>query len=474
MASFKIGREFFARARADYADWRWAWVREILQNSMDCSSTRIDVVIERKGANTQVAVSNNGYPMTEAVLVNKFLTLGGSAKDSGVGGFGVAKQLLVACHLNWSIRTGTLFAEGEGGDYLLTLDLDRLHGTITTVLMEGDEVNRLVGMFERFAALAQWKGTLTVNSQTLATDLHKGSPRREYEWGKVYSNQQFSNLLVVRIGGQPMFTRNIKFKGCVLVELTGTSGQRLVASRDRLQYRYADELDQLLDELAVDTRSALKQQRAEYKRYQGEKVKAEGKQPKVQPGLDIAALVQTLSQPEASSQPTGSIRSVAVSRENRPVSIGTEFICKQCAGMETPAYYLPGDQFSAYAKRLVRAWAMTLKRLYELHDMEGAFSIGFIFDEECKAECEHSSEYGLVYYLSPAEIVKNQKYNSRSFRCRFSSAWAGRFEIMSLAAHEFVHGAFGIGQHSEDYAAKLTEVTAVLIANIRDLSRFYR
>ena len=25
---------------------------------------------------------------------------------------------------------------------------------------------------------------------------------------------------------------------------------------------------------------------------------------------------------------------------------------------------------------------MTLKRLYELHDMEGAFSIGFIFDEE--------------------------------------------------------------------------------------------
>jgi hypothetical protein len=45
---------------------------------------------------------------------------------------------------------------------------------------------------------------------------------------------------------------------------------------------------------------------------------------------------------------------------------------------------------------------------------------------------------------------------------------------MSLAAHEFVHGAFGIGQHTEDFAAKLTEVTAVLIANVRDFSRFYR
>ena len=41
----------------------------------------------------------------------------------------------------------------------------------------------------------------TLNGQALATDLRKGSPRREYEWGKVYTNQQHSNLLVVRIGG---------------------------------------------------------------------------------------------------------------------------------------------------------------------------------------------------------------------------------------------------------------------------------
>ena len=64
MASFKIGREFFAKAKADYADWRWSWVREISQNSMDCRSSRIDVTIERDGANTQIAVSNDGQPMS--------------------------------------------------------------------------------------------------------------------------------------------------------------------------------------------------------------------------------------------------------------------------------------------------------------------------------------------------------------------------------------------------------------------------
>ena len=61
------------------------------QNSMDCGSNRIDVTIERDGANTQIAVSNDGQPMTQDILVNKFLTLGGSAKDGGVGGFGKAK-----------------------------------------------------------------------------------------------------------------------------------------------------------------------------------------------------------------------------------------------------------------------------------------------------------------------------------------------------------------------------------------------
>ena len=83
---------------------------------MDCGSNQIDVTITRKGENTQIAVSNDGHPMTPDILVNKFLTLGGSAKDGGVGGFGKAKEVLVACHLRWSIRTGSLLAEGEGGE----------------------------------------------------------------------------------------------------------------------------------------------------------------------------------------------------------------------------------------------------------------------------------------------------------------------------------------------------------------------
>ena len=39
MASFKIGREFFAKAKADYADWRWSWVREICKIAWTATPT---------------------------------------------------------------------------------------------------------------------------------------------------------------------------------------------------------------------------------------------------------------------------------------------------------------------------------------------------------------------------------------------------------------------------------------------------
>ena len=55
--------------------------------------------------------------------------------------------------------------------------------------------------------------------------------------------------------------------------------------------------------------------------------------------------------------------------------------------METPAYYPPGRSVSSYAKRLVKAWVMTLKRLTSSTTW-GRLSIGSIFDEDCRAACE--------------------------------------------------------------------------------------
>ena len=63
-----VGPEFFAKAKNDYSDWRWAIVREFMQNSIDCGSSRIDAELGHDGANTRLVITNNGDPMSEQIL----------------------------------------------------------------------------------------------------------------------------------------------------------------------------------------------------------------------------------------------------------------------------------------------------------------------------------------------------------------------------------------------------------------------
>ena len=93
--SVPIGPEFFKKAFDDYSDRYWAFVREIMQNSLDCGSTTITISIRQHiedGADTTtVNVTNNGEPMSREILTEKLLALGSSGKDfkdGSVGGFG--------------------------------------------------------------------------------------------------------------------------------------------------------------------------------------------------------------------------------------------------------------------------------------------------------------------------------------------------------------------------------------------------
>ena len=37
---FKLPPEFFVKVLKDYSDWRFAWIREVLQNSIDACNER--------------------------------------------------------------------------------------------------------------------------------------------------------------------------------------------------------------------------------------------------------------------------------------------------------------------------------------------------------------------------------------------------------------------------------------------------
>ncbi len=462
----KIGPKFFEKAKNDYANWVFAWVREIVQNSTDargCSRIDFNIALQEDG-NTKVIVKNNGEPMDENILVNKLLALGESGKDfeGTVGGFGLAKNILLFTHLHWEVNTGDLRVVGCGGEYSLEYG-PYWFGTETTVIMEGDLVYDLERKLREFCRYAQWDGSIYLGDEHLETNQYKGSPRRDLGFGVVYTNKSDSNRLVVRIGGIPMFINYVGLDRLVIVELKGKSSVCLTSNRDGLRSPFCHDLSNFITELSVDKKSALKARNPKYRHYHGTRLCHEKSRTNVSEMLGLND-----SDEDYGVSPLQSVVAALTSgvRLNAPsfvksestsvqVSIGEEFVIKNETDLVIPSYYLPDSgEFSSYSKKLVKIWGRLMLQMHRTFDAAADFAIGFIFPEDKTLAEWEEGNFGTVYYLAPAKLVTQKYSSSQSWR----KVWklTDRNQLLCTAAHEFVHG-LGFRCHDEAFAGKYTE-----------------
>ena len=509
-----IGPEFFAKAFNDYANWQWAIMREFFQNSVDCGSRTITVICYDENGRTHLEVKNDGKPMSEDILVEKLLALGGSGKNfegENTGGFGKAKEILYFCHESYRIRSANLTIEGNGAVYTLTENGEHLSGTHSKIVIEGEHAEELIRQTNCWIDLAQCKAEFVINGTFRAAELKKGSPRRGLGFGKVYSNKSGEYQMVVRINGMPMFTERTSFDRLVIVELEGNSADVMTSNRDGLVRPFSDELSEFVTELAVDKRSALKSRRGpRYIEYRGTKLCHSS-------NLNVAEVVDgtetglvandeveseteiidgtpadgpvdgiTVGEEESIQQflrsdlmadlfgKTEMAHRAASCRVERPESrlqvatLGTNFILKNETDLKIPRYYDPGSgELSSYSHKLIRYWGRVMLELHKLFDKDGEFSIGFIFDEgdvyATEAECEQG-DFGLVYYLNPCRIVEQAGSYSKSFKKRFKLTERDR--LIMIGCHEFVH-ATGQSWHDEHYANRLTDMAALVMKHRR-------
>jgi len=475
MATVGIGAHFFKKSLNDYRDWKWAVPREAMQNSIDAPhSKNIEAWCETKDGNTVFSWGNDGDPMSKEELVGKLLTLGESGKDfqGTVGGFGAAKLVLLFAHINYTIYSGHYYVTGSGGNYTLEEREHYYPGTLTKVTIEGDVSGVLISNLVQFFYMAQWHGTVKINGQIFEAGLNKGSRRREFDWGVVYTNKTFMNRLVVRIHGIPMFYRYVDSnKRCVVVELKSGDASVLQSNRDSLKSEYQQQLDAFIDELTVNKISALRDVEPAYIHYDGKKllnqhIKAD------ETMREIVAEVQAALSDKAKERANEVVAEDQKANINQPIKMTTqkgrqsiishEFIVKNTTDMDIPIHYLPSD-FSSYSKRLVRVWVASLLTLHKLFNKEASFSVGFIFDEESREAEFENGVYGSVYYINPIKIVKQDNSNSRSMAKRWKFTSAGRWAILADALHEFTHGAIGIHGHDELFSSTLTEMTGVVL-----------
>lgn len=458
----QIGPEFFAKAKNDYENWYWALIREFVQNGVDCKSSVIRFDISEVDGKTHVVVENNGSPMTEEILINKLFALGGSGKnfEGTTGGFGKAKELLYYCHDSYEIHSGSQFVQGSGADYNHRSDAQFLNGTKSSIVIDGDHVEKLEAAVKLLCRFSQFSTSIYLNGELVDGRLSKGSRRKEFDWGVVYTNKSFSNKLIIRMNGIPMFQRWVSVDRCVVVELKGNSDEVLTSNRDGMAGVFSQELADFTTQLAVDKKSALRDDVPRYMHYDGSKLSAP-----LESGSFVSDVVAPSARPSvAGGSPVGSGGgSVYEDYEEEPAGgLGHEFIIKNETNLQVPDYYCPhSDQFSNYSRSLVRYWGRILIEMHKLVGDNDPFSIGFIFSDNCKAEHENGN-YGRVYYLNPAKVVEQRSTYSRSFSKRFKLT--DRNHFITLAAHEVVHG-LGHSYHDEIYASKFTDLVRKVLDN---------
>jgi hypothetical protein len=478
--SVSIGPEFFSKTFNDYSDWRHALAREFLQNCQDAPGARnIAVTSTPEGSNTRLIVANDGEPMTEDTLVNKLLALGGSGKDfnNAIGGYGRAKELLLFCHLGYQIHTGNLVVAGSGAGYDLA-EGDFLAGTESSVLVAGEHVEDLKQQFIRCITLSNWRGNFTLNGQLIEERLPRGKLRRDFGWAKIHTNSTHSNLLIVCIGGLPMFCKHTDYQGCVVVELTGRSSEVLQSSRDGLKWQYAKELDEFVSDLSVNRRKALQPPTIEVLHYPGSKLAVA---PPTEPA-EITAVSARLveftptttlhSVMEATVVVAAKANSFMPSRPGQSFRhlCGLEFLLKNDTGLALPRHFMP-EGFGAYAQRLLGRWRDVLLELARLTARHEPFTLGFFISADLDAAYEQSDAHGHVLYVNPAVVTQNPG-GSRSLARRWKFDAKGCWQLLATAIHEWVHRE-GHSGHDETFAGRQTDLTTLVLQNLKRFGRLF-
>lgn len=264
VSQVKVPREFFAKSKLEYADWRLAFFRELIQNAFDAGSNEIVFdITQLPDGRIRISCVDDGCGMDQDTLQNVLLALGGSKKpDDAIGGFGYAKSLLFFAHHRYMVRTSKWMVRGKGGDYELLEQPAHIRGTTIGVELDAegftvDEFKQKLRYYASFMALQRpvriMLGTEEVKSQFTDFDYSVKTVLGDFSFREI--NDGVSQV-VVSVRGLPMFVHRVWNAASVgffgLLELSGDSMELLTANRDALKGDNRDVLNQIVQRMIED------------------------------------------------------------------------------------------------------------------------------------------------------------------------------------------------------------------------------
>jgi hypothetical protein len=239
-------------------------VRELLQNARDAqrragTTTPIKITIAR--ANGIISVDDHGDGMSESDILDRFLTIGESAKQGAeVGGFGIAKVAIFSTK-NWSVasRDNLLLSERmERG--LPMLKVKPRVGTCVSCTIDERIVECELQKILACLVLSDVAVTLTVDGAPVT--LPHVTPSRRYDGGvwqaapvTVEGVTTLHGLNAYRLGGLVQYTEDWQLHNTILVHDIPTTARPgdedypLTANREALASWYTDPLTPIANRL---------------------------------------------------------------------------------------------------------------------------------------------------------------------------------------------------------------------------------
>ncbi len=506
-----IGREFFVTALKDYTDWKQKWWREAIQNSVDAGAQRIALEVAQNTDGTfTIVVDDDGSGMTEDIIINKFLVLGGTTKTTSsgaAGGFGKAKELLLLPWIGWKIHSRSTIVEGAGVDYELRTASER-RGTRLEVVMAADQTT------DEPAAMAFVEKCdlphirFTVNGKTVRASLHgdkmvaEAEGKAEIYYIPMKTGEQQSQLYV-RARGLFMFEKYIgSVPGYVVAELTAPSIDILTANRDGFRdWEVRREIDKLAEKIAKDNVTALARSRGLIrKKYEGQgKFRARERESEALAQIgpietheapldertEQAVLQAVAYYAEESARTESGVLRQMPSKETASAMLdqtflGPEhvraaikqlvwepdfFLINEIEEYKVPAKFKP-ETMTPTVLKLAKTWTELCRYVLMQLGSTEAYGVGFMFSTTVGAA--YLNEDGHWLLLNPFKDVWDRRDIWKP-TAQPDLKW-----LYAAAIHEATHLADGISYHDESFAAALTRNVAKCADGYRKIQKIVR
>jgi hypothetical protein len=283
MPTVELPRKFFIKEREQaYSDWKTAFWRELIQNSVDAGSAVITITAESifsvdDTRTVRVTFADDGCGMDRETLEAVYFRLGESTKDEDTlcaGGFGRARVLTCFSMKKYTIESGTLLVTGSGASYEIEDGFEPVVGCKLTIDVEDVYCDDFIDELELYLMQCELPNVaFTINGVAYAGGYSVGKHARNLvtdkrdmdNWfAEVYHETdgippQHLGLAIVRVNGLSMFMERHNGEGQLTIELKPEISRKiLTANRDGFHCAYDQVWNAFRRELASETMSALK------------------------------------------------------------------------------------------------------------------------------------------------------------------------------------------------------------------------